>query len=127
MSARSWTVTIPAPTVWLNANRRSHWRQWADDVKTWRDAGHVYARQAKLPGLDRIHIGAVLHFPDNRKRDGHNFYPTLKAIVDGLVDHGLIVDDSAEYLDGPDIRIGETTRGGRGVVVLTIREATRGQ
>jgi len=124
MSARSWTVTIPAPTVWLNANRRSHWRQWAEDVKTWRHAAHVYAQQAKLPSLDRIHIGATLHFPDRRKRDAHNYYPTLKACVDGLVDYGLIADDSTEYLDGPDIRMGDHEPGANRLI-LTIREATR--
>lgn len=124
MSARSWTVTIPAPTVWLNANRGLHWTQRAVAVKVWRDAAHVYAKQAKLPRLDRIHIGAVLFFPDRRKRDAHNYYPTLKACVDGLVDYGLIVDDSTEYLDGPDIRMGDP-KPGRNRVVLTIREATR--
>lgn len=33
--------------------------------------------------------------------------PTAKAIVDGLVDAGVIPDDSNEWVTGPDMRAGE--------------------
>ena len=31
--------------------------------------------------------------------------PTLKALVDGLVDAGLLPDDDARHLQGPDMRL----------------------
>ncbi|MES2211005.1 MAG: hypothetical protein V4515_12635 [Chloroflexota bacterium] len=116
-----WGLVIPAPAPWLNANRGMHWAERAETVKIWRDAAHIHARAMKLPkALGRIHILATLHFTENRKRDAHNYYPTLKACVDGLVDYGLIADDNDDHLDGPDIRVGERVLK-RGVVVLTIR------
>ena len=34
----------------------------------------------------------------NRRRDPHNATPTIKATIDGLVDAGIWVDDSSEYV-----------------------------
>lgn len=107
MIAGEWTITIPAPAPWLNANGRRDRRRLAPTVKLWRNAAQVYALVHRLPKLNAVHIIATLHFTDRRRRDGHNYYPTLKACVDGLVDYGLIPDDNSKHLDGPDIRIGE--------------------
>jgi hypothetical protein len=45
--------------------------------------------------------------------------PTLKAAIDGLVDYGLLPDDTNAHLIGPDLR-----QGGKGdpAIVLTITE-----
>ncbi len=122
MAARSWTLVVPKPDRWLSANQRDHFMRRSSSVKVWRDAAHVLARAAKLPQLHRAHIVAELYFGDRRRRDVHNYYPTLKAMVDGLVDYGLLPDDADDYLVGPDLRLGygpyETG------VVLTIREVT---
>jgi crossover junction endodeoxyribonuclease RusA len=104
--AQSWTLTIPAPARWLSANQRTDLRRQTPDRRAWRDTTALLARAAKLPKLDRAHIVATLYFTDRRRRDPHNFYPTIKAAVDGLVDYGLLPDDSSEYLIGPDLRIG---------------------
>lgn len=132
----SWVFTITAPCAWINTNQREHWRPRAERTKMWRDAGHVHAVKAKLPKLGeagKVHVFAELHFRDNRDRDAHNYMPTLKAIVDGIVtDYGLVKDDSSRYLIGPDIRIGERRRSTRsgyapvGFVTLTIREVLDG-
>ena len=123
---RTWSITIPAPCEWINANKREHWRTTADKVAEWRTAGCAAATQAKLPTIKRAHIDAVLHFRNSARRDAHNWYPTLKALVDGLVDHGLLADDSTRYLTGPDIRVGDVLPkapyGPVGEVVLTITE-----
>lgn len=129
MTSRSWTITIPAPVVWLNANDRVDRRRFAPITKQWRDAAHVHARAGKLPQLGRAHITATLRFRDRRRRDPHNYYPTIKAVIDGLVDYGLLPDDSHEFLIGPDIRLGEVLPPKKpyvpsGAVVLTIREAS---
>lgn len=64
------------------------------------------ANTLRIPNLDRIHIVCVLHFADSRRRDPNNWAPTAKAIVDGLVDAGVVDDDSAQYVIGPDMRLG---------------------
>lgn len=129
-----WKLEIPAPCDWINANQREHWRTRAEKTAQWRGSARTFAVQAKLPKrLDHVRIVALLHFRDNRDRDAHNFAGTLKAIVDGLVDYGLIKDDSTEFLTGPDIRIGERRRASRGsyapvgFVSLTITGEGRAQ
>jgi Holliday junction resolvase RusA-like endonuclease len=115
------TLTIPAPAKWLNSNDRMHWRPKAKLTKAWRQAAHVYARQAKLPkGLARVRIDVQVHKTTPNRYDAMNLYPTLKAVVDGLVDYGLVMDDNNDHVTGPFI-----TDGGRddtAKVVLTVTE-----
>ncbi|HWB35564.1 MAG TPA: hypothetical protein VHA75_06015 [Rugosimonospora sp.] len=126
MSSRSWTVVIPAPAPFLNANHRHDRRGRAAVVRAWRDAANVHARAARVPLLGRAHITITIRFADKRRRDVHNLYPTAKALVDGVVDAGVLPDDSDQYLTGPDLRAGEPISrkpyGPSGQVVLLIRE-----
>lgn len=116
----SWQLHINRPAPWLNLNERLHWAEKSRRTRQWRQAAAIYARSAKLPHLHRVQIEAFICFPDRRRRDVHNWMPTVKAIVDGLVDYGLIPDDSDANLIGPDLRTGEPHRVGQ--VVLTIEE-----
>lgn len=121
-AVRQWSVAIPAPAPWLSANQR-HKRRPDVIIRAWREAGLVHARRVHLPKLQRVHVLAVLCFPDRRRRDPHNYYPTLKALVDGLVDYGLVPDDSHQFLVGPDVRLGAVLAGrGLGEVVLTVTD-----
>jgi crossover junction endodeoxyribonuclease RusA len=123
---RIWELTIPAPAKWLNANDRVDLRRQTPDRRAWRDAGRVYALQAKLPRLQRAHLIAELRFADDRRRDVHNLYPSIKALVDGLIDYGLLPDDNHRHLVGPDLRYGPKVAkrpgGISGEVFLTIRD-----
>jgi len=126
---RTWTIQIPAPAGWINANGRTDTRALGPIVKAWREAARLYALQAKLPrGLARVHVLARCHFVVNRRRDVGNSYPTAKAAVDGLVDYGLIADDNDDILLGPDMRRGpnvdKKAYPGGGLLVLTITELT---
>jgi len=116
-------LRIPAPDKFLNSNQRLHWAARAKLVRSWRGAGLVYARRAKLPkGLERVHIRADIHKSGNRKYDASNMQPTLKALIDGIVvDYGLCADDDNDHVEGPDIRRGEP---GRAAITLTITELT---
>jgi hypothetical protein len=124
-TGRVWRLVIPAPAKWLNANDR-YKRRPDKVIAAWRSAGFVYARQAKLPRLVKAHVFAELRFCDRIRRDEHNFYPTIKALIDGLVDYGLLPDDSHEYLIGPDLRRGEPVPkrpgGVSGEIALTVWE-----
>lgn len=116
-----WTITVPAAVQFLNLNQRMHWAPKADLTKKWRNTAHIAATTAKLPkGLERVHITAHIIKPTARQYDVHNLMPTLKACVDGLVDYGLILDDTNNHLIGPDLR-----QGGKGpaAIILTITEA----
>lgn len=132
----SLTVTIPAPTMkpvrkrktgkvvtrspFLNANDRDYWRVTSGITKAWKANAAEAAEAAELPkGLARIRIDGQVIKPRGGRYDAMNFYPTAKAIVDGLVVYGLVPDDSNQYVEGPFL-----TEGGKGepAIVLTISE-----
>lgn len=98
---------MPQYADWINANHRAHWSKRAKLTRAWRNAAHIVAKQHKLPKLDRAHILVEIHKTTNGRYDPANLHPTAKAIVDGLIDYGLLPDDDATHLDGPDMRAGE--------------------
>lgn len=124
MRILQFTVAIPAALL-LNANQRYGWHQKARYTKqirtiTWARA-HAHRSRA-MPAADcTVHI----YWHDKRRRDEHNYYPTLKAAIDGVVDAGLIPDDSTKYLTGPDIRVGEGLSATPGHVELTFQFTER--
>jgi len=111
-------ILTVAGRAWLNANDRIHWAQRAALTDSWRNLTRLAARQAELPRfVGKVHVLAVLLFPDRRRRAPANWYPTVKACIDGLTDHvvkvnpnyavkvsGWLADDDASHLDGPDMR-----------------------
>lgn len=99
------TITLEPPAAFINANDRLHWRVKAERVKAWREA----ARDEIFSGFHpyfypRAHITVAIRFEDNIRRDVGNYYPTAKAIVDGLVDADLLPDDNDKHVIGPDMR-----------------------
>lgn len=106
--------------IWLNANNSNLYRyDRARLVREWRD--NAYAAAASEPHIrtavaaritredmpalyERIHVVAFLQYSNKIRRDPANWYPTIKACVDGLVDARLVADDSTMYVEGPDIR-----------------------
>lgn len=117
-----YALTFHAPAPWLTANGRTAHRWEAPTRRKWRDAGQTYARQSGLPRLERAHIEVTIQFRDNRRRDIANWHPTAKAIIDGLVDYGLLPDDDDRHLIGPDMRRGSAvTVPGWGLITVRIR------
>jgi len=117
---RRWTLTVPAPCEFINLNSRMHWAQKAKLTKAWRRCTWLSATADNLPtNLQRVHITAHIIKRTSRQYDAHNLLPTLKAAIDGLVDHGLIPDDTNKHLIGPDLRQGGT---GTPAIILTITE-----
>lgn len=92
--------------------------QTAKLTKAWREASRA-ASSGLDPFQSPIHVTAYIWKPRGGRYDPGNLYPTAKAILDGLVDSGLIEDDDYTRVVGPDMR-----HGGKGSaeVVLKIRE-----
>lgn len=124
---RTWTLTFAAPAPWINANKR-YKRRPTEEIRTWRQSANRYAAAGKLPrGLTEVAVDAEVRFPaDGRKRDAHNYFPTVKACVDGLVDYGLIPNDHREHLAATSIVEGapipKRPFQPPGEITLTIRE-----
>lgn len=124
---RIWTIAFPAPGRMLSVNGNPHWRRTSPIRKAFREAMYLYARQARLPqGLQRVRLDFVLRFPSAGRRDAANYHGNvIKPCVDALgpaidtvragkpikaVGYGLIPDDTAQYLDGPHVVLGEPVR-----------------
>jgi Holliday junction resolvase RusA-like endonuclease len=133
---RHVTLDIPAPyfkpvqdrktgklkTVgpFINSNQRDHRHQVAKMTKAWRETAALRARAQRIPAFaGQVHIIAHIFKTRAGRYDTNNLAPTTKAIVDGLVDAGVLVDDSTEWVIGPDHRHGGV---GNAEIVLEIIE-----
>ena len=118
--SRQWTITLPPGLPLLNANDRDgHWARRKRLAAALRETTGWLARVQRIPRLGHVHIAAVYEPPDRRRRDPANWQPSFKACVDGLVDAGVVADDDASHVTGPDPRLGPVCRGGRIVLVIT--------
>ncbi|MFI5687841.1 hypothetical protein [Streptomyces sp. NPDC051636] len=126
---RPYTITLPAGMKLLNANQRMHHKPKAKLTAAIRDAAMeavsdnpalMDALAAAKPGplYQRAHILGILRPATARRADPANWYPSFKAAVDGLVDAGLFDDDDHTRVVGPDMRLGEKTKGGQLVLVV---------
>ena len=113
--------TIP-DALWLSANDRMHWAEKARRTKALRQIG---AWADDLPtGLGATHVAAFIGYPRNGKADPANAAPTVKALIDGMVDAGVWPDDDSTHVLGPTyLRDPKTTDGTYSVrLVLTSQE-----
>lgn len=88
----------------LSANDKMHWAARSRITKQLRQWGYLLGREgegvARL-GLTHARVEMEFAYPDRRRRDRSNLAPTVKAIMDGLIDAGLLPDDADRFLDGP--------------------------
>lgn len=109
------TMAIPKHLL-LSSNQRLHWATKAEKTKALRWRGKAAAMSAGEQ-YDRAHLTVHVHWPDNRRRDEQNLAPTLKALIDGFVDAGLLPDDNGDHLIGPDYRRGMNMPGDHAVML----------
>lgn len=114
------TLTFPEPAKRLSMNDRLHWASKANVVKLWRHTADLSARRL-IPPQEPCFVRVTFPVIDARRRDSDNPAPTVKAIVDGLVDAGVWPDDSPEWVE---------TLGSRfmkGADVVTVELIPRGE
>lgn len=127
---RTWTLPDLVGTRMTANDRPPHWAARNRVTREWRTLAAARARQLRIPALDRAHILVEWLAYDRRRRDPANASPMGKAAVDGIVDAGVLPDDSAEYLAGPDYRLGPIADpvwrvGGTVTLRITISEVAR--
>lgn len=103
---RTWEIRLPWDRPPASANDRDHWRVKARKVAEVRLAAHglVYLAigvhsPAPAPVLERIAVGLTYVPRDKRRRDPDNLVvPLFKALCDGIVDAGIVPDDTPAYM-----------------------------
>lgn len=105
---------------WITLNQRLHWRVRAQRTKAWREITAWQAQAQQIPRIAKARIVAEVRCTVRRPRDPHNWQPTAKACLDGLVDAGVFIDDNDDVVTGPDMRLGKLVPAPRRALVLQI-------
>ncbi len=105
----TYRLVLPYLQPPLTANQRQHWRQRAPITRQVRNAARLLAHAEQIPPLGRCTVGLVWTVTDRRRRDADNLVPTLKACADGLVDAGIVADDTPDLMRKwmPEIHLGD--------------------
>jgi len=95
------------PCMLVNVNdERGQTRHLARRRAPWRALGYLLAR-GMTPVPHPVTITALFRWPDKRVRDSPNWYPTVKALVDGCVSAGVLLADDDRHVTllsmGPDL------------------------
>ena len=126
MTGRSWLLVVD----WLgrphlaNAERRAHYRTNAAKRAEWREAGAQAARLAKVPALERVAVTVQARYGKGRLSDPDACAPSVKGLIDGLVDAGVIPDDTGEHLASVTYLAARLERGRPDALVVRVEELT---
>lgn len=102
MTRQITSFIVEKPGGLLNMNDRgSHWER-AGGHETWRNAAFWWAKQHRVrcrgaTGPVEVWIEFGTKQP-NRRRDPHNFFPTVKAICDGFTNACVWQDDDSKHV-----------------------------
>lgn len=115
-------VKIPK-NEWLSSNDRLHWAVKASRTKRLRRRGYFEARRNGLLPMRRVFLTAHVQYATSGRADPANAYPTVKALVDGLTDFGVLTDDDSKHLPAMTFKRapGKCLRGWH-VITLTLVE-----
>ena len=96
-------LSFPEPARRLSANDRDHHMVKAKLTAEWREAAGWAGVAAGRTPAERAHPPCLVEasFPVarlNHRRDPSNWMPTVKAIIDGLVDAGFWPDDDSTHV-----------------------------
>lgn len=113
---------VPAPTrmLTLNAERKMGNYERASIVRLWREAGWVYAKNANMKPMTRVHITADIEQKGSVLADAGAHFPSVKAIIDGLVDAKVLPGDGPEHV--LSLRQFAAVRATENAICLTLEE-----
>jgi crossover junction endodeoxyribonuclease RusA len=91
-------MTLPWTRPPLTANQRLHWAQRHRATTEVRQTVGWLARATAIPAGAHATVTLTWAPGDRRRRDADNLVPTLKAACDGLVDAGVVPDDTPQWM-----------------------------
>jgi crossover junction endodeoxyribonuclease RusA len=96
---RTWEIRLPWDKPPASANDRDHWRVKARKVQNIRSVALLSTDDYDVRPCTRIAVELTYVPRDKRRRDPDNLVvPLFKALVDGIVDAGIVPDDTPEYV-----------------------------
>lgn len=97
VGTQTLTIQVPAKE-WMSSNDRLHWAVKSKKTKLLRRRGWLEARRNGLLPMRRAFVTVSVQYAASGRADPANAYPTVKALVDGLVDFGVLTDDDSKHL-----------------------------
>lgn len=94
----TWTVRLPYRRPPLTLNQRLHHMAEHRIKGELKLATMLVAQSLRIPPLRAITAELVWFKGDNRVADPDNIAPTLKPILDGLKERGVVPDDNANHV-----------------------------
>lgn len=82
----------------LNQERSAHFAVRVRDTKWWREGFADAARAARIPRLEACEIMVEPVLQNRRWQDTGACFPSAKAAIDGLIDAGVIDDDTPDIV-----------------------------
>ncbi len=74
-----------------------HHMTWSNYNKRWRETFADIAIKAQIPQLEAVEITAIPCM-NGQMQDVGGCMPAIKAAIDGVVDAGVLPDDTPEYV-----------------------------
>lgn len=114
----------------ISANDRLHFHLKAEITKHLRELANIEARQyvgdltpetCIFTKENPCHIFVHICPPSSRRMDAPNWYPTVKALVDGLTDAHIFKDDNDNVITSFTFIRGPQTTNKKYQIVLEIR------
>lgn len=84
--------------ITTNAERAGNRWKRAEATKEWRDTFAWLARKEHIPRMRWINVTVQPFQKRGRLQDTAACNPSAKAAIDGLVDAGVVPDDSGDYV-----------------------------
>lgn len=123
MSVKQWAVQLPFVKPPLSSNQRMHWAKKARVTREIREGAALAIRAAGVPRCAKVRVRVLWAVSDpKRRRDPSNVMPTQKAVVDGMVDAGVVPDDTPEFVVEEMPALFAVDKGCEGVIFQVIGE-----
>lgn len=81
-----------------------------------------HPEQPVFSDVHPCHIGIIICPPTKRRMDAPNWYPTVKALIDGLTDAGVFDDDNNKVIRSTTFIPGIVTTNKKYRIEIIIRE-----
>ena len=127
MTDESIVIVLPLPNKVLSANFTvggiGGRMMKATATKKYRRLACEVVQNERIESLPwkKVSVRADFHYTKKRRRDTDNLMYSLKSIYDGIIDAGVVLDDTSEYMKREEPRIYDNSRKITPMVVLEIR------
>ena len=91
-------IDVPIPLKMSLNDRPNRWQK-ARQTRALRELAAWRAKSLRIgPQVERVDVGLVWTVTTAHRRDEENLVATLKPLCDGLVDAGVVPDDTPQFM-----------------------------